>query len=69
MAGPDALHRALGAVLTDREWRAFCDAWLAIGLAAELCRVTKQEPHSLLRRIGRVRYKPLPKGRDYEPKG
>lgn len=38
MTQPDALHHALGRVLTDYHWRAFCDSWLAIGLAATLIR-------------------------------
>lgn len=33
-SGPDNLHRALASVLGAHHWRAFCDAWLAIGLAA-----------------------------------
>lgn len=32
--GPDHLHRALASVLGAHHWWAFCDAWLAIGLAA-----------------------------------
>lgn len=31
---PDSLHGALASVVNEQHWRAFCDAWLAIGLAA-----------------------------------
>lgn len=47
--GPDHLHRALASVLGARHWQAFCDAWLAIGLAA-----LWPDPKDLGRQIGRV---------------
>lgn len=47
--GPDHLHKALASVLGARHWQAFCDAWLAIGLAA-----LWPDPRDLGRQIGRV---------------
>lgn len=35
---PDDLHRALGRTINNYHWRAFCDSWLAIGLAATAVR-------------------------------
>lgn len=57
---PDRLHVALGRTLTDYHWRAFCDAWLTIGLAAALidAHPTKDE-RDLGRSIGRVIRKKL----------
>lgn len=44
MSGPDALHTALGRVLTSYHYARWCGAWLTIGLAAAL--VEAQSPRS-----------------------
>lgn len=60
--GAGCICGALGAVLSDYHWRAFCDAWLAVGMAVlavrrDIRRDDQYARKELEKAVGRTRRK------------